>query len=299
MPKAYKRVKNLNRNPLLFEIIALVFIGLLCLSLIFATYMVIITSLKGIVDYTINPIGIPKKLRFDNYANAMEQLYVRIPTETGTRNVEFLELFINSLIFMFGCGFVQLYAQFTCAYVATKYPCFITNLMTWIVVFVISFPIVGSTASSMVLYRTVGIYNNRIFYILCGATFTGTGFLIYRSACKGIDDAYLDAARLDGAGHYRVMFTIVVPMVKPLLIGMFLIDVLALWKDWSTPMIWLPKYPTIAYALYRFQFSTENSVSQVPAQMAGCVLVMLPNLILFLLFKDKFIGNISFGGLKG
>ncbi len=293
------KVGKIHRNSIFFEVLMVVFLTLVSATFLFATYMAINTSLKGIINYTMDPIGIPTKLRFDNYENAFKQLYVSISTSTGNRVVEFTELFFNSLIFMFGCGVVGLYAQFTCAYITAKYPCFVTKLMMWIVVFVISFPAVGSVSSTMTIYKLTGIYDNRLPYILAGATFTGTGFLIYVSACRGIDNAYLEAARLDGAGHYRILFTIVFPMVRPLLLGMLLLDVIALWNDWSTPMMYLPSYPTISYALYRFQFNTDNSVSQIPAQMAGCVLVMLPTLTLFLIFKDKFIGNISFGGLKG
>jgi ABC-type glycerol-3-phosphate transport system permease component len=158
---------------------------------------------------------------------------------------------------------------------------------------------VGDLSSTMVLFQRTGIYDNRLLYILYCGGFTGTNFLIFYATAKGIDEAYLEAARLDGASNYRILFSIVFPMAKPVITGMALLSVIGLWNDWNTPMMWLPSFPTISYALYRFQFNTGNTVSQIPARLAGCVIVMLPTLSIFLIFKNKFIGNIAIGGLKG
>jgi multiple sugar transport system permease protein len=191
------------------------------------------------------------------------------------------------------------YARFSCAYVAAKHPNVVTKAMHICVIFIMSFPMVGSFASTYLLLKRTGVYNNLFMYFLYSAGFTGKDFLIFYAASRGIDDAYIEAAKLDGAGYYRIQFGIVMPMLKTIILGMLLIDIISLWNSWSTPMFYLPKYPTVSYALYLFQFNTDNSVSQVPAQTAGCVMVMVPTLILFIAFRNKFIGNITLGGLKG
>lgn len=291
--------KSIRTHGKVFGIISVTILGLYSFTMLFALYLAISNSLKGIVDFTLNPLGLPSRLRLDNYKNAFNQLGLDVASGAGRRTIGFFELFFNSLLYVFGCTVVGIYTHFTCAYVAAKHRNIVTKMMHWIVVFLISFPQVGSLASSMVIMKTTGVYNNRLLYFLYCGGFTGSNFLIFYAASKGIDNAFLEAAKLDGAGYYRIQFTIVMPMVKNLLLGMALLQIISLWNTWQTPMLYLPSYPTISYALYRFQFNTNNSVSQIPAQMAGCVLVMLPTLILFVIFKDKFIGNITLGGLKG
>ena len=78
-----------------------------------------------------------------------------------------------------------------------------------------------------------------------------------------------------------------------------LLSFIGYWNDYYIPMIYLPSKPTIAYALYCFQTTSVTSVSNVPAKMAGSLIVFIPVFILFLIFKKKLIGNLTVGGLKG
>lgn len=294
-----KKISKLKKNPLILQIIGMTIIGFHAFTIMGALAITVFNSLKSIINITMDPLGFPTKLRFDNYVNAFRQLYVTVSTSSGRRPIYFVELLFNSLVYVIGATLIGEYTHFTCAYVAAKYPNAVTKAMHWIVIFLISFPTVGSLASLSITLQETGIYNNRLLYLLYCGGFTGTDFLIYYSTAKGIDNGYIDAARLDGAGYYRILFQISMPLIKPFLLGMILRNLVGLWNDWFTPMMWLPSYPTISYALYKFQFNTDNSVSQVPAQMAGAILVALPTIALFIAFKNKFIGNVSFGGLKG
>ncbi|MBQ8685618.1 MAG: carbohydrate ABC transporter permease [Clostridia bacterium] len=294
-----KKSKGIRANGLVFEIIAITVLGLYSFTLLFALGWGIIISLKDIIDFTLNPLGFPAELRFENYLNAFKELKVEVAWGEGRRTIEFLELLFNSILYVVGCTLISTYTHLTCAYVSAKYPRWITKLMHTIVVVVIAFPMVGSLSSGLVLLKATGVYNNRLMYFLYCGGFTGTNFLIYYSAFKGVSSTYAEAAKIDGAGHYTIMFKIMIPMVKNLLTGMMLLAVIGYWNDWYTAMVYLPSYPNISYALYKFQFNTNNSVSSVPVQTAGCMLVMLPTLLIFLVFRNKFIGNISYGGLKG
>ena len=294
-----KKKKGIRQNGLVFEIVSVTILGIYCFSLLFTLGWGLSISLKDIIDFTLDPMGLPTSLRFSNYVNAFKELNTEVAWGDGRRSVEFLELLFNSLVFVIGTTCVSTFSHMTCAYVAAKYPRRITKLMHGIVVFLLAFPLISSIGAGLTLLKTTGIYNNRIPYILYCANFLGTSFLIYYSAFKGVSNTYMEAAKLDGAGDVTIMFTIMVPMIKNLLLGLMLSGFIGQWQDWFTPMVYLPSYPTISYALYQFQFNTNNSVSSVPVQTAGCIIVAIPTLILFIIFRNKFIGNISFGGLKG
>lgn len=294
-----KHKKGIRQNGLGFEIISVTILGLYCFSLLFALGWGVSISLKDIIDFTLDPMGLPSSLRFQNYVNAFKELNTEVAWGNGRRTVEFLELLFNSLLFVICTTSISTFTHLSCAYVAAKYPRRVTKLMHGIVVFLLSFPLISSLGSGLTLLKATGIYNNRLLYFLYCGNFLGTQFLIFYSAFKGVSSTYMEAAKLDGAGDSTIMFTIMIPMIKNLVLGLMLSGFIGQWQDWFTPMVYLPSYPTISYALYQFQFNTNNSVSSVPVQTAGCVIVAIPTLILFIIFRNKFIGNISFGGLKG
>ena len=300
METLIKERKKQKHNNVVFEIISVTVLGIYAFSLLFMLAWALVTSVKNIIDFTLEPMAFfVKDIRLINYVSAFREMHVKISTVGGDRTVEFVELLFNSLFYVAGCCIVSTYTHVTCAYVAAKYPRFITKLMYSIVLFLMSFTMLSNLSSEIVLLKGTYIYNNRILYFLYCGGFTGSNYLIFYSAFKGVSSTYSEAARMDGAGHYRIMFTIMMPMIKSVITGMMLLQIIGLWNDWYVPMVWLPSYPTISYALYRFQFNTENSVSSVPVQVAGSIVVALPTLAIFIAFKNKFIGNIAIGGLKG
>ena len=67
-----------------------------------------------------------------------------------------------------------------------------------------------------------------------------------------------------------------------------------------TPIIYLPSYPNLSYGAYQFQFTAANpDVATVPIQIAGLLLLAIPIFVLFLIFRNKIMGSLTLGGLKG
>ena len=127
----------------------------------------------------------------------------------------------------------------------------------------------------------------------------GWGTIIYLATLSSVDASLHEAAKVDGASQFRVMFQINLPMVSNIFFIIFLLQMIGFWGDWQTPMIYLPYNPTVAYALYDVQFSTTLPLSFKPVQLAACVLGSIPTLIAFIFFKNKIMGGLAFGGLKG
>ena len=80
---------------------------------------------------------------------------------------------------------------------------------------------------------------------------------------------------------------------------LFLTQVIALWANYSTPMLFLPSYPTLAYGVFAFQQTNESGASMVPIKLAALIAVALPIFTLFMIFKEKMMGSLTMGGLKG
>ena len=116
---------------------------------------------------------------------------------------------------------------------------------------------------------------------------------------RGIPKDFDEAAYIDGAGNFAIFFKIIFPISVGTYVTIALINFISFWNDYTTPLIYMPNIPTVAYGLYGFiQESTEGDKVGTPIKLAACMLVFIPNFVIFLVFRNKLIGNISMGGLK-
>ena len=113
-----------------------------------------------------------------------------------------------------------------------------------------------------------------------------------------IPDDLMDAAALDGAGRLRQLWSVVLPLSRPVLGVVSIFIIVALWKDFLWPLLVLPdpEAQTISVALSRLA-----STSQVPPTefMAGLAIASLPMIVVFLIFQRSIIGGLSAGATKG
>jgi ABC-type glycerol-3-phosphate transport system permease component len=88
------------------------------------------------------------------------------------------------------------------------------------------------------------------------------------------------------------------PLVANVFSTIMLINFIGLWNDYQTPLLFLPSHPTLAYGIYELSNSYLQGLNNVPMRMAGCIVMVLPILALFLAFKNKLMNNVSMGGIK-
>jgi ABC-type glycerol-3-phosphate transport system permease component len=260
----------------------------------------ILSSLKDDFDFMTEPFGWPSSFQFGNYATAWREFKVTIEDGAGSRDVYLPEMLLYSLIYSLGCAIANTLTCCIVGYLACKYPHkAMSKVLYFIVIFALVFPAVGSLPSEIQMARALHTYNSMIGAFFMKANFLGMNFLIFYAAFKSIPWDYAEAGFVDGASHFRVMSQLMFPMIKPTILAVFLLSFIGYWNDYYTPMIYLPRYPTASYGLYLYCLNSGNATATIPVQLAGCLIVFLPTLILFLLFKKRLIGNMTVGGLKG
>jgi ABC-type glycerol-3-phosphate transport system permease component len=126
-----------------------------------------------------------------------------------------------------------------------------------------------------------------------------TAFLVFYAGYKNLSWEYAEAGLMDGASHFKIFTRIMMPLVKTTFGAIFLLSFITYWNEYTTPMIFLQSNPTVAYGLYRFRFSSRSEITSVTMQMTACLLVSLPIFVIFVTFKNKIMGNLTMGGLKG
>ena len=124
------------------------------------------------------------------------------------------------------------------------------------------------------------------------------GIFLLRQFFRQIPDELYDAARIDGAGHTRFLFQVVVPISRASIVTIILFTFLAAWNslDWPILVTQAAEWRPISYGLYAFQ--QENNV-ELNLMMAGAVISLLPVLIVYFFTQKQFTEGIATTGLKG
>ena len=111
-----------------------------------------------------------------------------------------------------------------------------------------------------------------------------------------------EAALIDGASYFRIFWSILLPLCKPVLATLAIIVIIDLWSDFQGPLVYLnsPEKFTISVGL-RF-FNNTPEVGGEPLQhllMAACVLSMIPVILIFFIGQRFFVQGIVMSGIKG
>ncbi len=260
------------------------------------------TSLKTDLDFYLNPFWLPDgwfwNWQWSNYSYAFMNFVVKVEAGAGFRIIYMEEMFLYTILYALGCAFFQSFVCCIVAYMVVKFDYFFSKVIYTVVIVAMILPIVGSLPSEIQMSRALGFFDTIWGMWIMKSHFLGMYFLVFHAMFRGIPKEFADAARVDGAGNFQVLFSIMMPLVRNTLFTVILLNFIGYWNDYQVPLIYLPSYPTIAYGLYLFNFSTINSLSTIPMKITGCMIMMLPILIVFLIFRNRLIGNISIGGLK-
>lgn len=168
----------------------------------------------------------------------------------------------------------------------------------------------GMVPFYILVTRYLGLKDNLLALILPYMV-TAWYVLILRTSFAQLPVELLDAARIDGAGEWRIFFQIVLPLSKPVLATVGLFFILRYWNDWFLALLFMtkPDYYPLQYLLYvlmaniNFMMSNPQTTGMpIPTQsarMAMAVLAFGPALFSFLLLQKYFVRGITIGGLKG
>ncbi len=124
------------------------------------------------------------------------------------------------------------------------------------------------------------------------------GIFLVRQYARSIPDELLEAARIDGAGEWRIFFQIVLPMLKPVLVTLAIFTFMAAWNDFMWPLIVLTDQEHYTLPVALASLSREH-IMDVEMMMAGAVVTVIPVLLLFLLLQRYYIQGLLLGSVKG
>ena len=308
----------------LTEIIIAIFLSIYAISLILLMGWGLLSSFKSPDDFGFNGniLGLPDMsipgaydaLAFGNYtkilfgpsfkfssmnASYYSSIFGYIENAPDT-TFTFGHFIFNSVMYSIICSFVHAFIAFTCAYLCAKYKFRFSKIMYVVMLIVMAIPIVGSSPSMLTVLRDLGIYDTIFAMIALNFNFTGVYFFVFHAHFEGLSDTYMEAAEIDGASQIGVFFTIIFPLCIKVFFTVFLLQFIATWNDYQTPLLYYPNHPTLAYAVFKMLRDTGGSMDtqNVPTRVAGCMVLAVPILIVFVSCNKLLMGNLTMGGLK-
>lgn len=263
---------------------------LYAISVIFPFLWIFMNSLKGNAEFFDDWNALPQKWLFSNYIDAFEKV--------NYNETNLIGMFFNSLILTAENTLAAVVFPLMTAYVVAKYPYKICKYLYGLALVVQVLPTIGSLPIEYKLVYDLGMNDNFfLIWILSAGSFT-FNFLILYSGFRSVSWTYAESAMIDGAGHYTVFFRIMLPQAKPFITAIAITTFISQWNNYTTPFLYLDRYPTLALGLYEFQ-QKQLYGTDMPPLFAGIILSIIPIAILFCSMQKTIMENTVAGGIKG
>lgn len=230
------------------------------------------------------PAMLPAALQFQNFSKAFQM-------------APFARYFMNSVIVMVVCVSITTFTTILAAFAFSRlrFPGRNTIFALLLSLMMIPFEMLIITN-----YQTVvdlGIYDSLPALIL---PFTSSIFYTYilRNFFDTVSDSLYWSARIDGSSNWRYLWKVMVPMARPSLVTIILLNALSSWNSFMWPM-YVIAHDANRTLPWGLQVFTTEAGSNPELQMAASTVVVLPVIILFLFARKYIVGGVARGGLKG
>ena len=281
-----------------FAIIGLVCLIIYSVSLIFPLGWSFLASLQDPEYFKEGTLGITSHIRILNYLDVLSLLKADMTVADGTAEAGVLMMLINSLWYSVGTALISTTVSFLVGYVVARFRFKFCEIIYTVVILQMIIPTVGTLPSEIQLSQDLQLYNTVYGVFFMKSYVTGLYFLAFYAALKVIPKDYAEAAYLDGAGNFRVMTRIMLPMASGVFTTVLLLNFITFWNDYQTPLIYMPSFPTLGEGIWYFSLGYIDGSSNIPIRLAACMIMAVPLIAIFFIFQKKLMGNVSLGGLK-
>lgn len=288
----YQRSKG---EKVLYAIVFVIFLAY-AVSLLFPLFWLLVNSLQDRTIYELNQMygegfAFPTSLHWENYSYAFTQL--------SYNGANIFMMFFNSIWYTLAWVLGGVLMSAFTGYALAKYRFKARGLMYGAIIFTMTVPTVGTTGAMFnLVYNVLHLYDSPLYVILKHLCGTGLNFLVMYGFFKNVSWSYAEAAFMDGAGHARVFFSIMLPMALPATVTLCILSGISAWNEYMDVLMYLPSFPTIASGMYGVSRTLPREGNS-PAYFAALVISMIPVLVVFSCFSNVIMKNFAVGGLKG
>lgn len=216
--------------------------------------------------------------------------YIKLFTE-----LNFFVYFKNTLVVVL-FSFLGLFFNGMAGYAFAKFKFPGKNLLFYMVLATMMIPGQVTMIPIYLILNKMHLTNTMLGIVLPGLV-GAFGIFLFRQFMEGIPTELMEAARIDGAGEYRIFFGLILPVAKPIFAVQGILTFIAGWNSFLWPMIIAndEKFYTLSVGLSLLQ---GQNASNFALQMAGASVMVIPIMIIFSIFQKYIIEGFTISGMK-
>ncbi len=276
------------RNQKIKKGVTYTFLGIWAVAVIFPFYWMLLTSFKSFGDY--NAESLPQFITL----NPTLENYIIAFT-----SVPLLDYFINTLIFTLVTTALMMVIIIPAAFAFARLNFKGKNILFLLILSLMMIPNELVIITNFVTITNLDLRNTFTGLILPSVTSVFYIYLLKENFAQIPDELYL-AAKVDGTGDFKYMIKVMVPICRPTVVTITILKVIECWNSYVWPRLITDDedYFLLSNGIQQIRengFGREN----IPAMMAAVVVISLPLIILFIVFRRRIMAGVAQGGTKG
>ncbi|EET62729.1 ABC transporter, permease protein [Marvinbryantia formatexigens DSM 14469] len=255
--------------------------------ILFPLWLVVINSFKPLEEASANFFALPKSINFQNYlelfTNSNYWIYLKNSIIITVTSVALILIFVPSVSYAIARNFERRY--YKAVYYYLLMGLFIPSQ-------VILLPVTK-------MMSNLNLLNHQGLIILYAAFSLTQGVFLFVNYIRGLPYEIEESAQMDGCSVFQTYVRIVLPLVKPMISTILIMDVLWIWNDFMLPLLILNRSQSIwTLPLFQYNFKTEYSFDYTMA-FTAYLLAMLPMLIVYCMGQKYIVKGLTAGSVKG
>ncbi len=280
--------KKNNRRSRLLKTITYIFLTLWAAIVLFPFYWMILTSVKSYGAYNAEhvPAFFTLSPTLQNYIDAFT-------------TVPLAGYLLNTVIFTVATTLLMVVVSTLAAYAFARLKFRGKNLVFTLFLSMMMIPSELVVITNFVTITNLDMRNTFVGLVLPSVT---SVFYIYllKENFEQVPDELYRAAKVDGTSDLKYLWKVMIPICRPTIITIMILKIIECWNSYVWPRLITddPAYYLVSNGIQEIRengFGREN----IPAMMAAVVVISVPLIILFLIFRKKIMAGISRGGTKG
>ena len=279
-------MSNSRRTSLILKYIFMAFLAILFL---FPFAWMVSTSLKTNTEALLYPTRlIPAVPQWNNYPDVIAAL-------------DFWRELLNSLIMTLGVTFGTIILSALAGYAFARLKFFGSDALFLLILATLIIPFQILFVPLYLMLANWGGWLNTFYALIIPSLASPFYIFVFRQFFLTIPKELDEAAKMDGAGYYRIFWTVMLPLAGPAVATVFILSFLAEWSNLLKPLVFTssPDLYTLQQGLAVTLNRGANLVPNLGTLMAGVVLASILPIVMFLIGQRYFVRSVATTGLKG
>ncbi|SCG67413.1 carbohydrate ABC transporter permease [Micromonospora halophytica] len=247
-----------------------------------------LSSFKSNGEILADPWGLPETLHWDNWARAWTEAHIG-------------RYFLNSLVVVAGSVSLTMLTGATAAYVFARYEFRGRQFVYYLFVGGLMFPVFLALVPLFFVVRNAGLFGTWTGLILVYAAYSLPFTVFFLTAFfRTLPTTVAEAAMVDGCGHFRLFFRVMLPMARPGLISVAIFNFLSHWNQFLLPQVLMQGDESkwvLAQGLFALSVS-QGYAGDYARLFAGLSIAVLPVLAVYVAFQRQVQSGLTAGQLK-